>query len=62
MGSVSEPKNADHPGSSPFLAPCAPRRRRRLNGHIVAIAEKSGLDRAAFLSEVTRAVRIKAAV
>jgi len=35
--------------------------RRRLNGHIVAIAEKSGLDRAAFLSEVTRAVRIKAA-
>ena len=31
--------------------------RKRLNGHIVAIAEKSGLDRAAFLSEVNRAVR-----
>ncbi|MHB8646972.1 MAG: response regulator [Thermomicrobiales bacterium] len=34
--------------------------RRRLNGHIVAIAEKSGIDRAAFLSEVNRAVRIHA--
>jgi signal transduction histidine kinase/DNA-binding response OmpR family regulator/CHASE3 domain sensor protein len=32
--------------------------RRRLNGHIVAIAEKSGIDRAAFLAEVNRAVRI----
>ena len=31
--------------------------RKRLNGHIVAVAEKSGLDRAAFLSEVNRAVR-----
>ena len=35
--------------------------RRRLNGHIVAIAEKSGIDRAAFLSEVNRAVRLPAA-
>ncbi|MDQ6602594.1 MAG: response regulator, partial [Chloroflexota bacterium] len=35
--------------------------RRRLNGHIVAIAEKSGIDRAAFLSEVNRAVRLSAA-
>ncbi len=35
--------------------------RRRLNGHIVAIAEKSGIDRAAFLSEVNRAVRRRAA-
>jgi len=34
--------------------------RRRLNGHIVAIAEKSGIDRAAFLSEVNRAVRLHA--
>jgi signal transduction histidine kinase/CheY-like chemotaxis protein len=31
--------------------------RRRLNGHIVAIAEKSGINRATFLSEVNRAVR-----
>ncbi len=35
--------------------------RRRLNGHIVAIAEKSGIDRATFLSEVNRAVRAHAA-
>ncbi len=35
--------------------------RRRLNGHIVAIAEKSGIDRATFLSEVNRAVRLSAA-
>jgi len=34
--------------------------RRRLNGHIVAIAEKSGIDRATFLSEVNRAVRLHA--
>ncbi|MCA1669445.1 MAG: response regulator [Thermomicrobia bacterium] len=34
--------------------------RRRLNGYIVAIAEKSGIDRAAFLSEVNRAVRLHA--
>ncbi|MCA1723531.1 MAG: response regulator [Thermomicrobia bacterium] len=34
--------------------------RRRLNGHIVAIAAKSGIDRAAFLSEVNRAVRLNA--
>ncbi len=36
--------------------------RKRLNGHIVAIAEKSGIDRAAFLSEVNRAVRTRVAV
>jgi CheY-like chemotaxis protein/two-component sensor histidine kinase len=35
--------------------------RQRLNGHIVAIAEKSGIDRAAFLSEVNRAVRARVA-
>jgi CheY-like chemotaxis protein len=35
--------------------------RQRLNGHIVAIAEKSGIDRAAFLSEVNRAVRSRVA-
>ncbi len=35
--------------------------RQRLNGHIVAIAEKSGINRAAFLSEVNRAVRLSAA-
>ncbi|MDQ2785798.1 MAG: response regulator, partial [Chloroflexota bacterium] len=38
----------------------SPDERRRLNGHIVAIAEKSGIDRAAFLSEVNRAVRLHA--
>jgi CheY-like chemotaxis protein len=31
--------------------------RKRLNGHIVAVAEKSGINRAAFLTEVARAVR-----
>ncbi len=36
--------------------------RQRLNGHIVAIAGKSGIDRAAFLSEVNRAVRPRVAV
>ncbi len=35
--------------------------RQRLNGHIVAIAEKSGLNRAAFLTEVNRAVRLHVA-
>ncbi len=36
--------------------------RQRLNGHIVAVAEKSGINRAAFLTEVGRAVRQRESV
>lgn len=35
----------------------SPQERERLNGYVEAVAEKSGMNRAAFLSEVNRALR-----
>ncbi|MGI8857929.1 MAG: response regulator [Thermomicrobiales bacterium] len=53
----NNPRTADIPIIILTAKIVSAQERQRLNGHIVAIAGKSGIDRAAFLSEVNRAVR-----